>query len=321
MTHRPQDTLYSHSVCAAALPRDGAAPEWITIFPKTGRIATRDNRAFSVDGDALLGAFAADAIDVPVDVMHQTDTALATGGRADAVGWIVELRLREGALEGRVDWNEEGRALLAARKYRFTSPSFFHDSANRATRLKAVALVTAPALGNQPALASLQPAQSETSMKLIAATLGLSEDANETSCLAALKARLDAAVPKVVHDETLANLTAAAAELGAIKAAGRKARIDALIDGALKARKITPAERAHYEALCATDEGLASVEKLIAAKPALLAGSALDERRAPEADARMDAALLAAQANKLVADGRASDIAEAMTLITERQTA
>jgi hypothetical protein len=37
-----------------------------------------------------------------------------------------------------------------------------------------------------------------------------------------------------------------------------KGKVDELIEGALKAKKITPAQRQHYETLCATDEGLTS---------------------------------------------------------------
>lgn len=319
----PASSSFAHSVLAAALPKDGAAPEWVTVFPRLGAFKTRDGRAFSADGDALLAVFEADAIDVPVDVMHQTDTAMATGGRADAVGWINALRVSAGALEARVDWNDEGKALLAARKYRFTSPSFFHDAAGRATRLKALALVTAPALGNQPALAAAtsEDIQPEPLMKDIAAALGLNAEANESACLAALRARLDASVPKAVHDEALASLAAVNAQLATIKADERKARVDALIGAALKDKKITPAEKDHYVALCATDEGLASVAKLIEAKPALLAGSALETRAAVQDGAVLNPTQLAAQANKLVAEGGAADIAEAVTILTAKAAA
>jgi phage I-like protein len=305
---------------ASALPKDGSAPEWLVVFPALGKIDTRDGRTFDVDGETLLAAFRQDGIDLPLDVMHQTDTALASGGRADAVGWIDELRIRAGALEAHVVWNDEGKALLAAKKYRFTSPSFFHDSAKRVTRLKAIALVTSPALANQPALAASHQ-QSEPPMKTIATALGLSEDANETSCLSALQARLANSIPKDVHEATLATLAAARGELDGIKTAARKEKVDVLIEGALKAKKILPAEKDHYAALCASDAGFDTVAKLLGGKTELLAASGLDARRAPEGDTGMSAVQLAAEANKLVASGAAVCIADAMTMVTSRKAA
>lgn len=40
----------------APLPKSGAAPEWITIFPKIGPIQTRDQRNFVVDADTIMSA-------------------------------------------------------------------------------------------------------------------------------------------------------------------------------------------------------------------------------------------------------------------------
>jgi phage I-like protein len=325
MTHQAQAQIsgLTQAFLGAKLPRgESGAPEWVTVFPRLGAFSTRDGRSYIADGAALLAAFAADAIDVPVDVMHQTDTAMTTGGRADAVGWIVELRVRGDALEARVDWNDEGRALLAAKKYRYVSPSFYHDAQGRAQRLKALSLVNAPAIAAQPALASAQNQnQPEPPMKDIAAVLGLNAEASEAACLAALNARLAASVPKDVHDAALASLAAAKSELDAVKAADRKAKVEALIEGALSAKKIMPAEKDHFVALCATDDGFAAVAKLIETKPAFLAASGLDQRPAPQAGEALDPVLLAAQANKLVADGGASDIAEAVTLLTSKKAA
>lgn len=164
-------------------------------------------------------------------------------------------------------------------------------------------------------------------MKTIATALGLAEDANEASCLAAVTAlntKLGATVPKDVHDAALAQLSAASTKLAEIEAVGRKAKVDALFEGALKDKKIVPAEREHYAALCATDEGLASVEKLFAARVAVLGGSGLDARKVPEGGGQ-SAAQLAAQAGKLVSEARARgeelSIADAMTQVQSAQGA
>lgn len=304
----------------AALPSGGAsAPEWVTIFPQLGAIACRDGRKFEVGGQALLDAFKADAIDLPVDISHATDVKAPKGERADAVGWVKELKLEGAALLGRVEWTAEGAQLIAEKKYRYTSPSFWHEG-GRATGLRAVSLVNSPALGNQPALASVQQdLNPENSMKTIATALGLSADANEAACLATLNEKLANSVPKSVHETAVASLAAATAELDAIRKAARDARVGALVEGALKDKKALPAEKDHFVALCATDEGLAAVEKLLAARGVQLPVSGLDERKAPQDSDVRSAAQLAAQAGKLVADARARgetlSIADAMTQV------
>lgn len=311
----------------SALPTDGSAPEWITLFPKTGRVQTRDGRTFEVSAATLMAAFQADGIDLPVDVNHATDTAALMGGRADAVGWGTELREHDGALQIKVDWLEEGRGLLAARKYRYTSPSFFQNGGS-AIRLKAVALVTSPALGGQPALASASGTfaggpQEPHTMKTIATALGLAEGASEAECLSTLAALKAGSVPKKVHDETLAQLQARSDELDGIRKAAREARVTGLIEGALKAKKIVPALKSHYAELCSTDAGLDTVEKLFAGMTPALPGSGLDDRAPPQGgDAPADPVLLAAAAQKIQdeakAAGRPIGFGEAMTLATRK---
>ena len=128
-------------------------------------------------------------------------------------------------------------------------------------------------------------------MKTLLAALGLAVTATEAEGLAALTALqakiVDPAtyVLKTVHDATLAQLAAATGELETTRSAARKKDVDALLEGALKAKKILPAQREHYATLCATDDGLAQVKKLLEASPAMLGASGLDdqdpETRAP----------------------------------------
>ena len=142
---------------SAPLPKAGAEPPtWITIFPQLGRIATRDGRSYDVDAQALIERFEADGLDIPIDINHSTPRAASTGERADAVGWITELSVKNGALQGKVDWLDEGREVLRKRTHRFVSPDFFHTPEGKTKWLRAVALVTAPALANQRALAAAQ---------------------------------------------------------------------------------------------------------------------------------------------------------------------
>ena len=359
MTQRPASTLIEQADAAGivlfssaiALPSDGTAPEWITLFPNTGRVETRDGRAFDVSAATLMAAFTADGIDIPIDVNHSTDAAGMFGGRADAVGWGTELREHEGALQIRADWLAEGRELLSARKYRYTSPSFYQDQ-NRATRLKAVALVTSPALARQPALASAGGKPSEPSMKSIAAALGLAEGADEAACLSAvttlqgrpalpaiakalglpeasdLSACLGAIgdrVPKTLHDQTVANLSGATARIDALEKASREKEVSVMFETALKERRIVPAHVATLTALCATPEGLANVKAHIAASAPGLQPSGLDERGQPAgSDGATDPTTLSAAAQKIQdeaeAAGRPISFAEAVTLAGKAAT-
>lgn len=314
MSSNPQADFAIHAL-AAALPASGdAPPEWVTIFPKVGRIETRDGRSYDVDAAALIARFKADGVDVPIDVNHATHHAAKTGARADAVGWIKELRVEGGAVQGRVEWLDEGRSILAAKSYRFVSPDFFHTTDGRTTWLRSVALVTAPALGGQKALAAAS--SQETQMKDLAAALGLTADANEGALLAALKEHF---VPKKNHDEVVAQLGVASKRLEEIEAASRKARVDALLDGALKEKRMLPAERDHYAHLCATDAGFDSVKALLAARSPALTRSGLDEKTPPEGvDEAPTPTLLAAEANKMVVDGKAPDFLSAVGVLQEK---
>ncbi len=310
-----------------ALPEDGSAPEWVTVFPKVGRVETRDGRAFEVSAATLMAAFADDAIKIPVDVNHATDAAGLFGGEAPAVGWGVELREQDGGLQLKVEWLDRGRELLAARQYLYTSPSFFQDH-GRATRLKALALVTSPALARQPALAHATLARAggptpEPPMTPIATALGLPEGADEAACLAAI-ATLKTGQGELVA-QLQAQLSTASSRLAAVEKANRDRQVSALIEGALKDRKIVPAQREHLEKLCATDDGLAGVTAMLAATAPNLQPSGLDARRVSEGGAILDSAQLAAAAQTIQdehrAAGRPISFADAMTLATAKAPA
>lgn len=311
MPTAPQADFAFHAL-AAALPAGETPPAWITIFPKVGRIDTRDGRSYDVDATALIARFKADGVAVPIDINHATHHAAKTGARADAVGWINELRVEGGALQGKVEWLDEGKSLLAAKSYRFVSPDFFHTPEGVTTWLRSVALVTAPALGGQKALAAAS-SQQESNMDKLAAALGVTAGANETALLTALSAGF---VPKAVHDEAVSKLSASETKLKDIEDANRKARVDALIEGALKDKKILPAEKDHYAQLCATDSGFDSVKALLAAKSPALTKSGLDEKNEPGDGAPLTATQLMAKANKMVADGAAPDYVAAVSMLS-----
>ena len=150
-------------------------------------------------------------------------------------------------------------------------------------------------------------------MEKLAAALGVTAGANEVALLTALNAGF---VPKAVHDEAVSKLSASETKLKDIEDANRKARVDALIEGALKDKKILPAEKDHYAQLCATDSGFESVKALLAAKSPALGKSGLDEKKEPDDGAPPTATQLMAKANKMVADGEATDYLAAVSMLS-----
>lgn len=255
-----------------------AGPEWIKVTPR-GKFTARDGRVFDVDPELLAARFVQDGVDLPVDIDHATVKKAMFGEAAPAVGWISKLEARADGLYGKVEWLAEGLAVLAARTHRYISPTLKHDENGKAFWLHSAALVAAPA-ASMAAVASADISTSEEPkmLKAIAAALGLSEDASEASCLStvnSLKARIDPAV----HQAALDQVKTLSADLEARNKADHQAKVDTLLDGALKEKKIVPAQRDQYAALCATAEGLAQVTALLGTMTATLSASGLDDKQ------------------------------------------
>ncbi|MCX5512271.1 hypothetical protein C3941_09385 [Kaistia algarum] len=320
MTNRGATPSIGYFATLSALPVVGdVAPEWVQLFPASPAFETRDGRHFRIDDPAQLASvFTSEATEIPVDINHATEIRAPKGEEAEPVGWIKEIAIRAGLLCGRVEWTDKGKA--AAKAYRYVSPSFNHDKSGLVTRIRSLALVAVPALAEMPALAAAHNAEpSELPMKSIALALGLTEAADEASCLSALTTLKTATVAKTIHDETVATLSATKTTLETLQASVRKGKVDALIEGALKAKKILPAQKDHYVGLCSTDAGLAQVEQLIAASPAQLAASGLDDRSAEDGDHSDPVALAAAATTyqqKLAAGGRQVSYSEAVLAVS-----
>lgn len=127
-------------------------PSLVKVAPR-GPVLTRDGRSFTFVPETLIARFAADGIDLPVDLDHSITRSSQSRDRADAVGWVKELQARLDGLYARVEWLQSGLSVLASRTHRFISPTFHHDASGTATWLHSIALVAAPAL-SMPAIAS-----------------------------------------------------------------------------------------------------------------------------------------------------------------------
>ncbi len=320
-----------------AAEADAPLPDWIKITP-AGKTSTRDGRSFTFDPKRLAARFGMDGVDLAVDTDHSVFLLGAKGEKPNVVGYVKAVEARADGTYGRFDWIDPAIARATLKTHRYVSPTFYPDDKGNATWLHSVALVSAPALGNMPALAHAHPHQ-DAPMKNIAKALGLAEDADEAACLAALAKRpemkpLAAALglPETADGASLLSaattlkagggglvtelqgkVTTLSAEVQTTRKAMRDRDVAELLDGALRDKKIVPAQRESYAAMCATDEGLAGVRNMIVATPALLGASGLDGLSAPTGgDATVDPVTLAAEAQKLVAAGTFNNIADAV---------
>lgn len=125
-------------------------PEWVQLLP-AGLFGGRDGRGpYLLDETAVLRAFSAGGMDLPVDYEHQTLEASERKGPVPAAGWIEALEVRSGELWARVSWTPRAAELIAAREYRYLSPVFRHDEGGRIVRIEGAALTHYPNLDLAP---------------------------------------------------------------------------------------------------------------------------------------------------------------------------
>lgn len=192
-------TIPNHiALCAAAdVNAANGVPDWVHLLPTaSGTITSFDGRGpYQIaDAVAVINASLANPRGMPIDENHATDLAAPEGRPAPARGWIVELQARDDGIWGRVEWTDEGRALVEGRAYRGISPVLSLNAADK----KTVKAILRASLVNQPNLCGLTALHQETTMDLLkklAALLGLPETATEDEVMAAIKAKIEGDVP------------------------------------------------------------------------------------------------------------------------------
>ena len=283
----------------------GAVPDWIQILPPAP-IATRDNRGpYQVrDVEALIRVSMAEADGrLPIDENHSIDLAGPAGLASPAVGWIVEMQARDGAVWARVEWTEAGRRLVGDRAYRGISPVFMATKKDaEITHLLRASLTNTPNLRGLAALHHQENDHMEELLQQLAAALGLGEGADRAAIVAratdlnqrpAPAAELQSALTpiakalgdgvaieggailaaigdlrdpaKVVSADAVKALQT---ELATLKAAGAKDKATGVVDAAIAAGKpgVKPL-RDHYIARHMADP--AAVERELAALPSI----------------------------------------------------
>lgn len=224
---------------AVILTDDGSPPEWVKLFPY-GTIRGRDGRGPYTVRDEAHGrqiitattAYQAGA-DAPVDYEHQTQKAEKNGQPAPAAAWFKDFDARPDGVYARTEWTGRAAQHLAAKEYRYISPTFAHATDGTVLRIVGAGLTNLPNF-EIPAIASQTttgPTEQGAPMhpdlyKRLRAALGLADDTSEeavvTHCqsladgakAAAKRLGLDAATsPALVATAAQAAVTALAASL------------------------------------------------------------------------------------------------------------
>jgi len=219
-----------------------APPEWVELIP-AGTFSGRDGRGpYRLDAEAVLKAFAAGGIDLPIDYEHQSLEAEAKAGPVPAAGWIKALEVRDGALWARVQWTSRAAELIAAREYRFLSPVFRHKQ-GRVVALAGAGLVHYPNLDLTPVANRQGDAMSDPiDLAPIAEALGAPADADAAQLVAhaaSLRRRADSPDPAVWVP--MSQHKAVADELARLQAEVARQKAEAAVSEAMRAGKLAPA--------------------------------------------------------------------------------
>jgi phage I-like protein len=265
-----------------------ALPEWIRVLP-LGTVELSDHREPFVVDEASLSSMAADfrsrGVDLVIDYEHQS----LQGERAPAAGWIKDLEARGDGLWARVDWTRQARDYLEKKEYRYFSPVLRLDPETRKpVALMHVGLTNVPAInhlpplvarwgGPRPAKAAVRaPAGTMNSIKekgmmveQLKRLMGLEPGMEEEAvCGKALEAFRDlAAALNLPGEASVAQLKGAVEALKAgasrllkteealqaLKARLSSETADRLVEEALKAGKVSPAQRGWALEYCRRD--------------------------------------------------------------------
>ena len=249
---------------------------WLPLIP-SGALTGNDGRSWiNSNPDAVVASFKRKR---PFDIEHSTHLKGPKGEKAPAVGWILALQNRGGEVWGMVDWNSEGSELLEKKQYAFYSPAFNFDLAGNVTSIASCGLTNEPNLDELPALN-----REETTMPLpveLTQALGLSADAQLDAALTAITTlksdrqlamnRAAAApdlslfIPKETHELALNRATAAETKLQEYQ----EQEVTALVDDAIAAGKVAPANRDMYLGLCRSEQGRSQFADFVKSAPVI----------------------------------------------------
>lgn len=230
-----------------------AAPTRLPLVMSGGIIEGADGRVFrNSDPEQVVGRFRQRGMMIPVDVEHSTQHQGAKGLPAPAVGWVRDLEVEEGgAIVGIVDWTEEGKSLIESRKYKYYSPAYAIASDGTIYDVVSVGLTNVPNLP-VPALnqADEKGKGEDMEIKVVCNALGIKECASESEALVELNSI------KTSYQQALNRAESAEKRLADIEKESLQVEINAAVDKAIGAGKVTPAQKAYFLGTVRTREEL-----------------------------------------------------------------
>ncbi|ELB2040587.1 peptidase [Vibrio parahaemolyticus] len=251
----------------------GANAVWLPMIP-AGEAVGRDGRTWkNSNPDNIVAAFDAH---LPFDLEHATEIRAQEGKEADAAGWIIALENRDGEIWAQVEWNYLGRYKITDKLYKYYSPAFNYNKDGVITSMSSAGLTNKPNF-HVPAL-NRQEEDTMKLSKLICDALGLGEDATEQQAVTAINSLqsekevalnranqpdLDKFVPKGTYEVALNRATTAEAALAEID----QQNVDALVQSAIDAGKVAPADKEMYVGLCSSEKGREQFEKFVEGAP------------------------------------------------------
>ena len=277
-------------------------PQWIELIPAGQIITGRDSRTWrNTNPQRIIDAFNANQADIPGDIEHATELKAPQGEPAPAIAWVKELQLRDGAVWGRVEWNDIGRELVGSKQYRYISPVFKYEKGTME-----IAQVTSFGLSNNHNLFLTalnnnhqinQPNQAQTpedtmDLKALAKALGLPENASfedilsatnkmksehQTALNQAQNPSLEKFVPRADYSQMEQRALNAEQALADHQTTALNTQIDQAIDAALEDGKITPATVDYHKAACRQEGGLERFKQFAASAPVVAADSTIND--------------------------------------------
>jgi len=237
-------------------------PEWLPMIP-AGTFTGRDGRSWINDNPAAVIAASFRYPKLPIDIEHATELLGPKGEEAPAYAWIDSMRINaDGSLDAHVEWTPDGEACVRGKKYLYYSPAFRYLSTGQVTLLSSAGLTNKPNL-YLPALNSENtmtvPLQIVTTLGLAAAAsvddvvsaIQTIKNSEQTALNRAQNPDLSRAKPHKTYQLALNRAQTAEERLKTLD----EKTATALVDDAVAAGKVAPANRDMYLALCRSEEG------------------------------------------------------------------
>lgn len=277
-TQLPQIELLALCFELPQLEDSTPLPEWLPMIP-AGTFTGRDGRSWVNSQPEAVVRATLSYPKLPFDTEHSTELKGPKGEDAPAYAWLDDYRIRDdGVIEAHVEWTPDGEALVRGKKYRYYSPAFGYTADGQVTRISSAGLTNKPNL-DFPALNSEN--HKMTVPVQIATVLGLAATASADDAVKAIqqiKYRETVALNRAenpdlskfipVETHQLALNRAETAE-GKLKALDDKTA-ETMVDAAIAAGKVAPANREMYLATCRSEAGREQFASFVKAAPVLV---------------------------------------------------